>query len=67
MSIQVKPVEQLSVNSREARKMLGVSAGTLYNLRKSGAIVAVPLNPKAKSPTWLYLVSSLKQHLGIDK
>lgn len=54
-------MEAILVNSEQAMKLLGVSASTLYRLRKKGAIKARPLNPNAKCPTWLYSVESIKK------
>lgn len=54
-------MDPITVNSEEARRILGVSVSTLYRLRKSGAIKAKKINPKAKCPTWLYVVESLRE------
>ena len=61
MSIYTQPTKPIWVTSREARKLLGVSVSTLYLKRKRGELTAKPINPNAKSPTWLYLYTDLEK------
>jgi hypothetical protein len=51
----------LWVTSRQARKLLGVSAATLYRMRKRDEIKHRAMNPQAKSPIWLYWYADLEK------
>lgn len=52
----------LWVNSREAARLLSVSTATLYHMRQRGQIRCKQIDPKAKSPTWLYLYADLERN-----
>ena len=49
----------LWVTSRQARKLLGISASTLYRMRKAGEIKFKPM--KVGSHVWLYWYADLEK------
>lgn len=63
--VHVAVMEPLAVKAEDAARLLGgISARTLYRLRKSGQIKAIPIDSETGSPKLLYLVASIRDFLN---